>query len=610
MTGIYGFSSQQAGLAPTGLLDRMRTALPTHGPTTHREWTAPEGWAGLGSIHPDRIKAPGQYAQDLDRQVFCVFDGILYRDKEGPDGSLVEPDAAALLLQRYLESGIDCLKETNGSFNIAWWDAKARRLVLANDRLGQRLLFYTCRNGALAFASLLGRVMAAELGTPEINVEGLADLLNFDHIIGSRTLFKDVDILPPACALTYEAGQVEIKRYWDIREIESTDRYDDRKLDELEHLFRLAVQRRIRPDLQMALDLTGGYDSRCILAAAVDMELPFITHTGGHPDTSDVVIAKQLAEYVGREHLFEPIGPERMSEWLLPMVNYQGGIVAGLDSYACQHFDMPLPFDASIQGWGRNYIRPVKFTKDDLTLESLAAVQSLLREKISSHTARDTDLATLWRPEYRDIGVKAPIAHLNDLFDRYVVPDVPLAAMNCLFLHERNRMYGSKAAVIVRSVREIYAPYYDQPLIESLAKIPVVERASHTIQMDLIRRVDPKLLKFPTDKTLLPMSASESQVWATRKWWSVQRRVAKAFRRPDPTPQVVGSTAITEWSRNEMRPALVDLIYNPDAAFRAYLDWETIKPLLDAHFASQGRWDHLVAALTVFEIAHRIWIQG
>ena len=56
-----------------------------------------------------------------------------------------------------------------------------------------------------------------------------------------------------------------------------------------------------------------------------------------------------------------------------------------------------------------------------------------------------------------------------------------------------------------------------------------------------------------------------------------------------------------------MRPVLVKLLYNPDAAFRDYLRWEVVESLLDRHFSGKDNWEHLVAALTVFEIAHRLW---
>jgi hypothetical protein len=58
-----------------------------------------------------------------------------------------------------------------------------------------------------------------------------------------------------------------------------------------------------------------------------------------------------------------------------------------------------------------------------------------------------------------------------------------------------------------------------------------------------------------------------------------------------------------------MRERLGDLLYNPRAAFRAYLQGEMINTLLDQHFSGKANWEHLVGTLAVFEISHRLWVE-
>lgn len=608
MSGIYGFASQKNISNPTVTLNRMLEAIQIHGPAIEHQWAAKEGHAGLGAVHPARIGEPGHFAKDLSRGVFCVFDGIIYRDAGAPGENLVEPNGAALLLERYLESGTECLRKVSGSFNVAWWDEKTRRLVLANDKLGQRLLFFGYRNGVFTFASLLARIMATGLVSPEIDAEALVDLISYEHTIGERTLFEDVKILPPASVLTYEGGQVNINKYWHIDQIEPHGKYDKQRLDELEELFRIAVRRSIRPDITVAIDLTGGLDSRCILAAAANMQLPFVTHTGGQPDSTDVVLAQQAAAVVGAKHIFEPVGPERVAEWLVPMVRCQGGIISTLHSHPCQHFDMPLPFDASVQGIGINYMRGHWVSAADLDIDTLPAIQSFLKGKMASNTAKRVDLEELWRPEFQRVGLQAPDAHLKSLLDQYGTLDRPVAVLDCISLHERCRKFLNKAILVVRAAREIYYPYFDHELIVALANIPMLERVTNRIQIDLIERFFPKLLDVPGTKTLLRMSASPTRVWMTQKYWAVRRRMSRWFGLRNNVPVKVPNHYYSQWIRNEMRPTLVELLYNPNAAFRAYLRWETVETLLDQHFSGKDDWEHLVAALTVFEIAHRLWV--
>ena len=84
--------------------------------------------------------------------------------------------------------------------------------------------------------------------------------------------------------------------------------------------------------------------------------------------------------------------------------------------------------------------------------------------------------------------------------------------------------------------------------------------------------------------------------------------MARRFGLPERVPAKVPNHYYFRWIRNEMRPVLVELLYNPNAAFRAYLRWETVQALLDQHFSGEADWEHLVAALSVFEIAHRLWV--
>lgn len=608
MSGIYGVVTQNNISDLETTLLRMRQALPAYGPMVQHEWLNEAGQVGLGAIHPTRISQPGHYAADPAAGVHCVFDGIIYRDTAGPGDSLVEPDGAALLLQRYLKSGTDCLSQLNGSFVAAWWDEKAGRLVVANDKIGQRLLFFGCRNGAFAFASLLARVMASGFMSAGVDVEALADLISYEHTIGERTLLKDVRILPPATVLTYQAGQVELKQYWRLDQIEPHQPYDQRQLDELEELFKKAVKRAIRPDLAMAIDLTGGLDSRCILAAAAHMQLPFITHTGGQVDSTDVVLARQAAAVTGAKHVFEPVGPERVAEWLVPMVRFQGGIISTLHSHPCQHFDLPLPFDATLQGIGINYIRGYWVSRDNLDLDSLSAAQSVLKRSISSKTAKRMDLAKLWKPEFQKIGLQAPEAHLEHLFEQYDTLDRPAAILDSISLQERCRKFLNKAILITRASREVYYPYFDHDLIVALAGMPVAERVTHKIQVDLIKRFCPKLLDVPSAKSLMPLSASPRQIWLTQRYWAIKRRVSRRLGSSPGIPAKVPNHYFSRWVRTEMREMLVNLLYNPQAAFRAYLNWDTVETLLKQHFSGQTDWEHLVAALTVFEISHRLWV--
>ncbi len=608
MSGIYGFAVQKTVSGPGNVLSRMYGAIQPPAPAIEHKWRGRNGRAGLGAVHPARLGEPGHFAQDLSHRVFCVFDGTIYHDENVPGGNLTRSDGAAFLLQRYLESGVESLSEISGSFSVAWWDEKAQRLVLANDKIGHRLLFYGCRNGVLVFASLLARVMASGLMSTKIDVEGFADLLSYDYILGERTLFEDIKILPPASVLTYKEGQINIKRYWHIGQLEPYGKYDKQRRDELGALFGQAVRRAIRPDLTVALDLTGGYNSRCVLAAAADMRLPFVAHTGGRPDSTDMVLAQQAAAVARVEHVCEPLRTNRIAEWLVPAVRYRGGLFSNLHSHVCQHLDFPSPFDAFVQGTGIKIFRNMWVAKEGLPTDTWAAMQSLLKGRMSSSTAKRVDLERLWRAECQTVGLQAPNAHLENLLDQHKTRHRPITVLDGVSLHEQCRKHLHQTTSIVRASGEVYYPCLDHEFIVALAHLPTSTRMTSEIQIDLIKRFFPSLLGVRIATSLLPISISPARAWATKRYWRIKREISRQFGVPDNVPTKIPNLHYSQWTRDEMRPILTELLYDPGAAFRAYLRWDTVKALLDQHFSGKDDWEPLVAALTVFEIVHRLWV--
>lgn len=606
MSGIYGFAAQMGISDPITMLDRMREAIPSPGPSVQHQWAVKEGYVGLGAVHPARIDKSRHFAEDPSARAFCVFDGVIYRDTGADGENCVEPNGAVLLLERYLQSGTECLSEISGSFNVAWWDAKACRLVLANDKLGHRLLFWGLWSDRLVFASMMARIMATGTLSPEIDVEGFADLLSYGYTLGERTLFKSVHTLPPASALTYEGGKVSVQQYWRLDYVEPHGRYDERRLDELADVFKIAVRRSIRPDLTCGIGLTGGLDSRCVLAAAVNQRLSFGTFTGGQPDSTDVVLARQVADQAGAQHALELIGPEKASAWLVPMVLHQGAMVATLHSHPCQFLDSAFPFDAIIQGVGGEFARGAWVSPEDLDIGDLVAKKPLkLKRQMVSKTQY---VERLWKPEFRSLGLHSPEERLDAVLSEYSLQDAPVAAVEYFYLYERCRKFLNKAILIVRASNDVYLPYLDHQWLEAIAAIPISERVTNRIQIDLIKRLYPAIVDIPYTSNHNPSSALPWRFGVMRHYRTAKRTVRQRFGFGGRGRRKVRAHNYRQWSRDNMRPVLVELLYNPNAAFRPYLRWETVEALLNQHFSGKNDWVALVSALTVFEIAHKLWV--
>lgn len=613
MSGIYGYCVSGRVTDIDHVLPKMRDAIPSYDETVDALWVDPtNACVGLGARHPSRTRPPRAFAEDAASGVRCVFDGVIYPNNAGVDECLIEMHAASYLLARFLDMGPACVEQLNGSFNVAWWDERSMRLIVANDRIGHRLLFIGTDNSTLVFASYLARVMDSGLIDPAIDIEGLADLLNFGYILGTRTLFDRVRTLPPASFLTFEYGKTHVERYWSADEIEPYGAYNAQRLDEVQSVFQAAIRRGFRTDVDTALDLTGGLDSRTLLAGAASLDLPYITHTGGQPDSTDVVLAQKVSEVAGAEHYFEPIGPDSVNEWLFPMALHLGGMVATLHGHPCQHFERPMPFDVAIQGTGTSFIRGFwNVTETNYLKDDTQYVQKHVENALTSSIGKRMAIEDLWQDRYRDVAFHVKQERIAEMLRQFRPGLSVVDAVTYLHLTEQCRKFLNKAIMILRNVREVYFPLFDHELLLTLAAIPPSVRIGNRgrrIELDLIRRLYPKLLDVPYESTLMPPSASAAQEWRTKKLRRANRLLTRWLKFPNWTPKKLPAHYFCDWIRRDMVGTLTDLLCKPDAAFRQYLDGGKIDTLISEHFACDTNNEQLIGGLAMFEICHRLWV--
>ncbi len=108
----------------------------------------------------------------------------------------------------YEDEGLDFLEHLNGMFALAIWDANARRLVLARDRLGKKPLFYRHEPDRLLFASELKSLLQVPGVAREIDPQALDEYLTYQYVPHPRTIFRGFAKLPPAHYGVYSDGQL------------------------------------------------------------------------------------------------------------------------------------------------------------------------------------------------------------------------------------------------------------------------------------------------------------------------------------------------------------------------------------------------------------------
>src|SRR5262249_41012447 len=125
---------------------------------------------------------------------------------------------AELLLRGYESEGRAFFRGLHGKFVAALWDARARQLILVNDRFGMRPVYYAELPGRLLFASEIKALLADPAVSRRNHLRGVAQFFTYGQLLGEDTLLEGVRLLPAAGWLTYDPvdERLTLDRYWRI----------------------------------------------------------------------------------------------------------------------------------------------------------------------------------------------------------------------------------------------------------------------------------------------------------------------------------------------------------------------------------------------------------
>jgi asparagine synthase (glutamine-hydrolysing) len=260
------------------ILEKMTDMMSYRGPDERGIYI--RGHIGLGHRRLSIIDlASGQQPMvDPERARVISYNGEIYNYRAIRDSALIRKGAklhtssdTEILLQL---ANLDCLKwleSLNGMFAFAVWEEKAKRLLLARDRLGVKPLYYVDLGSSLIFASEIKPLLIFPGVQRQVNESKITEYLAFRSIAGEETFFQGVKQLPPGHVMILEpnAYRPKIKRFWreGIDGTASTYAGTDRAHEEqFMDIFSDAVKSRLVSDVPVGTFNSGGVDSSLVTA--------------------------------------------------------------------------------------------------------------------------------------------------------------------------------------------------------------------------------------------------------------------------------------------------------------------------------------------------------
>ena len=236
----------------------------------------------------------------------------------GKDHSFKKSDAS-YLVHLYEEKGEAFLDDINGLFHGIIIDLKKKTLLLFNDRYGMQRIYYHEAPDAFYFSSEAKAILKVRPELRTFDDRSLGEFLTCNCVLEWRTLFKGIFLLPGASAWKFSRGKLEDKgRYFDPEQWESQQKLEpERFYKELRETFREILPRYFRAEQEIGISLTGGLDTRMILAN-VDTppgQFPCYTFSGKYRESRDVKVARKVAKACGQNFQAIEVGDRFLREF-------------------------------------------------------------------------------------------------------------------------------------------------------------------------------------------------------------------------------------------------------------------------------------------------------
>jgi hypothetical protein len=257
--------------------------------------TATSGVASV-AVAPNRKAAGKRVYRSGDGQIWIVDLGtwLPLPAKSGCD--------ASWLVEQYRNHGVrEMARRLQGVFSLLIVDLRSRRVHVVTDRCGSLHVYY--RRFPDGYAVCSSSAVLALCADSRLDPIAVHEFVATGIVYEERSLWADVQKIGPATVLTFDGSGVDEQTYWTFSEVDAEKLNLEEAVEQTHHGLVEVLKALPDGDQPLISDLTGGYDSRLLLAGLLDAGRPFrTTVSGSTSDHPDVVVAGRIASEFGLQH--------------------------------------------------------------------------------------------------------------------------------------------------------------------------------------------------------------------------------------------------------------------------------------------------------------------
>jgi len=602
ITGIIGAGSQQES---GQLLQRMVRSV-VHEPFYVEGTYVNEGmgiWVGWANIK-------GSFSDGLpvwnERKDVClVLTGEDFRDRDEiirlkARGHDFDEKNASYLVHFYEELGEKALEEINGRLSGLIIDLPRQKAVLFNDRYGLNRIYFHEKPGSLFFSSEAKALLTVLPELRQINPRALAETCSLGCVIQNKSLYRGLSLLPGGSAWTFRKGDVPKKeRYFDSRSLERPDPLSPSEYyRELKNTWIRILPRYLRGPERVALSLTGGKDSRMILAWAQcpPGSLPCYTFSGTYRECHDVKVARRLADACEQPHQVIRVGETFLKEF----PHYAARTVYLTDGTMDVSGSPGLYVNALAR-----HIAPVRLTGN--------YGQEILRSAIDFRPGQPC--VKILDPEFLRLVGQAAQGYHQELDGHRL----SFVAFKQVPWYHYSRLASELSQVALRS------PYLDNEILNVAFRAPQGLDQRNDLQLRLTAEGNPALANIETDRGLL--LEPQLPFWKIRRRlrnWGVKAEYAYDYGMPQPLARMDGLLKgwhlerlflgrnkyyhFRVWYRDRLAEYIKETLLDRRALNRAFLRGRQVEALVNSHVRGTANHTLELHWLLTTELIHRQFI--
>ena len=208
--------------------------------------------------------------------------------------------------------------ETSGTFAAVHYDTRAHALSLIADKLGVRPIYFAITPDLIVFANAL-RVLEALPSLPKtVDLRGAIETLALGYPLADRTPYRDIHTIRDAEIVSFRDRAIRREHYWRITSIAERPESLETAGRLVHEAFANAVRRRSGRDRRAIAFLSGGLDSRCMVAEVLARGVELHTFNFADDGTKDHILGDAFAAAAGTIHSRTPRPPDPV-HWSLTM---------------------------------------------------------------------------------------------------------------------------------------------------------------------------------------------------------------------------------------------------------------------------------------------------